>query len=95
MGIMIYLYNSTFKFFKPPTSSKVVLGISVNPYFLRIGCTNFNDFIKFSLVKTIGDPFVYCRTCSAASFNNITKSAAIKPEVDLASYIICVEVRLC
>jgi hypothetical protein len=95
MGMMIYLYNSIFKFFKPPTSSKVVLGISVNPYFLRIGCTNFKDFIKLSIVKTIDDPFVDCRTCSAASFSNITKSAAIKPEVDLTSYIICEEVRLC
>jgi hypothetical protein len=89
MGIIIYLYNYALIDFNPPISSKVVDGISEKPYFLRIGCMYFNECVKLSKVKTIGDFFDDERMSNPDYFNNMTKSAAIKPEVHLASYSIC------
>lgn len=67
--------------------------MSVKPSFFIKGWTCFNDFIIVSAVN-IGSFLVESKACSPAYFMSITKSAAIKPDVSLATYDICSSVKL-
>ena len=86
---MIYLSSSCLIFLRPPTSSRVVVGISVKPSFFMIGLTNFRDSFKCKNFNFLSSWLsLSCNIWSAAYFSKPTKSAAMYPEVILESSII-------
>lgn len=88
IGIIIYLSNYCLRCLRPPISSRVVVGISVKPSFLRMGWTNLREVIN-SYADKVGSIWFCCSACKPASLISITKSAAMNPDVAAAISDIC------
>lgn len=87
IGMIIYLCIYCLILLSPPTSSNVVVGISVKPYFFKKGWTFLIDYLS-DLKSRIGSDSFNSKHRKPAYFTNTIKSEGIKPDVYLAIYTI-------